>query len=208
MKLGREIFPAGNRIQELVFIEEGLAYAALPLQSGPDVAVGMYGHESVVGVIALCGARITLPRVVMQIPGRGFTADFASAAREFKDHDRFHLLTENCMQMQWNFLQQLVACNARHSVEQRLARLLLMSADLAGTVVYPISQQTLADMLGVSRPRLSTAAGKFQTQGLISYVRGRLHLREIVGLQDKACECYFALKRETPTPTQGRSTPR
>ena len=204
LQLGRQIVRAAGRVQELVFIEEGLAYAGLALRSGSEVAVGMYGHESVVGVTALFGVRVSLPRIIMQVPGRGFTAELARAAREFRDHDRFHDLTEKCMQAQWNLVNQWVACNAHHSAEQRLARLLLMSADLTGTVVYPISQQTLANMLGVSRSRLSAAAGKLQAEGLISYVRGRMHIRDLVGLQKKVCECYLALKGEITSPTLGR----
>ena len=73
-----------------------------------------------------------------------------------------------------------------------------MSADLTGTVVYPISQQMLANMLGVSRSRLSAAAAKLQAEGLISYVRGRMHIREFAELQKKVCECYLALKGTAP----------
>ncbi len=207
LELGRQIVRAAGRFQQLVFIEEGLAYAGLALRSGSEIAVGMYGHKSIVGVTALFGVRVSLPRIVMQVPGRGFTAELARAAREFRDHERFHDLTEKCMQAQWDLVNQSVACNAHHSAEQRLARLLLMSADLTGTVVYPISQQTLANMLGVSRSRLSATAGKLQAEGLISYVRGKMHIREHAELQQKACECYWAVRGQTTSHTLGRPDP-
>jgi CRP-like cAMP-binding protein len=186
-------FP-GNSIQNLFFIEEGMASMTTTFENGDQVEVGMFGYESVIGVSALMGTKQSLNRVYTQIPGHGYSCSVEAASTEFDLGGLFQKLALRYVQAQLLQSMQSTGCNAKHHVEQRLARWLLLCADRVHSDTFMISQQFMAEMIGTTRPTLSTIAGVLKDANLIDYSRGRIHIRDVPGLQARACECYRVIK--------------
>ena len=194
LELRREMEYPGSSIDNLFFIEEGVGSMTVTLEDGSQVEAGMFGHESVVGVSALMGVRRSLNRVYMQVAGRGFATCTDVAVKEFRRGGEFHDLALRCVQAQLTQSTQTAACNAKHTVEQRLARWLLVCADRANKPDFAISQEFLADLLGISRPSVSIAAGLLKHKGVIDYRRGEIHLLDAKRLEAVACECYGVVR--------------
>jgi CRP-like cAMP-binding protein len=186
-------FP-GQPIAHLFFVEEGMASMTTTFQDGTQVEVGMFGYEGVIGVSALMGTKRSLNRVYTQIPGHGYSCAVEVARREFGLGGEFQSLTLRYVQAQLLQAAQSVGCNAKHDLEQRLARWLLLCADRAHSNVFALSQEFIAEMLGSTRPTVSTAAGLLKESGLIRYSRGVIHLLDVASLEARACECYRVIK--------------
>lgn len=184
----------GTTIEHLFFIEEGVGSMTVTLRDGAQVEAGMFGFESIVGVSALMGVRRSLNRVYMQVGGAGYSSPIEAARQEFRRGAEFHDLALRYVQAQLTQSAQTAACNAKHDVEQRLSRWLLICADRANEEDFEISQEFMADMLGITRPSVSIAAGQLKQQGLIDYRRGAIKILNVRALQDRACECYLVVK--------------
>ncbi|MGO8720740.1 MAG: Crp/Fnr family transcriptional regulator [Acidobacteriaceae bacterium] len=163
-------------------------------QDGSQVEVGMFGYESVIGISTLMGTKRSLHRVYTQIAGHGYACGVATARREFARGGDFQHLALRYVQTQLVQAIQSAGCHAKHNVEQRLARWLLICADRARSEKFKMSQEFLADMLGGTRPTLSTTAGILKQKGLIEYTRGEIHILDVAGLERASCECYLIIK--------------
>lgn len=192
----------GSRVERLFFIEAGVGSLTVSLRNGAQVEASMFGYESVVGVSALMGASRSLNNIFMQIGGSGYTTALETAQREFKRGEMFQNLALRYVQAQLTQSTQSTACNAKHEVEQRLARWLLICADRANTKEFTISQEFLASMLGTSRPTVTIAAGILKQEGLINYHRGRMHVLNMKRLEARACECYQVVKEHLDNLTE------
>jgi CRP-like cAMP-binding protein len=186
-------FP-GQPIGHLFFVEEGMASMTTTFQDGSQVEVGMFGYEGVVGISALMGTKRSLNRVYTQIPGHGYSCAVEVARREFGLGGEFQSLALRYVQAQLLQAAQSAGCNAKHDLDQRLARWLLLCADRAHSNEFALSQEFIADMLGSSRPTVSTAAGLLKESGLIRYSRGVIRILDAAGLEAKACECYRVIR--------------
>ncbi len=129
LPVNREIERPGSHIDHLFFIEDGIASMTTSFADGSEVEVGFAGRESVLGASSMMGTKKSLNRVYMQITGHGFRTRTDIATREFKLGESFHDLTLRYMQAQFIQSAQTSGCNARHSLEQRFARWLLLCAD-------------------------------------------------------------------------------
>jgi CRP-like cAMP-binding protein len=167
-----EIEYRGRPIEHLFFVEEGMASMTTTFRDGSQVEVGMFGYASVIGAAALMGTKLSLYRVYTQIEGCGFSCTIEAARAEFRR----------------------AACNAKHNMEQRFARWLLLCSDRAHTETFKISQEFLSDMLGSTRPTVSIAAGTLKEEGLIEYNRGVIRIIDAGRLEERACECYDMIK--------------
>jgi len=194
-------FP-GHPIEHLFFVEEGVASMTTTFQDGSQVEVGMFGYEGVIGVSALMGTKRSLNRVYTQIPGLGYSCAIEVARREFCLGGEFQSLTLRYVQTQLVQAAQSAACNAKHDVDQRLARWLLLCADRAHSHVFALSQEFIANMLGSTRPTVSTAAGMLKESGLIEYSRGVIRLLDVANLEARACECYRVIKNHLDNYTE------
>jgi CRP-like cAMP-binding protein len=186
-------FP-GRPIEHLFFVEEGMASMTATFNDGSQVEVGMFGYTSVIGVPALMGTKLSLNRIYTQIEGRGFSCTVAAAQKEFRRAEAFQALMLRYVQAQLMQAAQSAACNAKHNMEQRLARWLLMCTDRVHTETLKLSQEFLADMLGSTRPTVSIAAGTLREEGLIDYNRGVIRILDAKRLEERACECYKVVK--------------
>jgi CRP-like cAMP-binding protein len=193
-ELKHEIENAGEPIDHLYFLEDGMASMTTTFKDGSQVEVGMFGYESVTGVSALMGTRKSLNRVYTQIAGRGYACQVEHARREFRLGGYFQFLALRYVQAQLVQALQSAGCNAKHNFEQRLARWLLLCADRAHVETFNISHEFLADMLGVRRPTVSTTAAILKRKGLIEYTRGEIRILDHLELTKTACECYLIIK--------------
>jgi CRP-like cAMP-binding protein len=193
-ELEHEIESPGDPIDHLYFLEEGMASMTTTFKDESQVEVGMFGYESVIGVSALMGTKKSLNRVYTQIAGHGYRCHVEDARREFRLGGYFQSLVLRYVQAQLVQAMQSAGCNAKHNIEQRLARWLLLCADRAHTDTFKISHEFLADMLGVRRPTVSTTAGVLKRKGLIDYTRGEIRILDVPGLTKASCECYLTIK--------------
>lgn len=186
-------FP-GKPVTHLYFLEEGMASMTTTFKDGSQVEVGMFGYEAIVGVSALMGTRRSLNRIYTQIAGRGFSCTLQAGEHEFACNGEFHTLALRYVQAQLLLASQSAGCNAKHDVEQRLCRWLLLCADRAHTETFNMPHEFLSDMLGSSRPTVSSAAAVLKGLALIDYTRGLIHILDRAGLERKSCECYRVIR--------------
>jgi CRP-like cAMP-binding protein len=193
-EVGHDIEFPGEPVKHLFFVEEGMASQTVTLLDGSQVEVGMFGYESVTGVCALMGTKQSLNRTYTQIEGYGYSSKIELAKREFHSCGAFQSLTLRYVQAQLVQVMQSAACNAKHHVEQRLARWLLLCADRAHTNTLKLSQEFLAHMLGITRSSVSVAAAVLRDEKLIDYSRGTIRIKDVAGLECRSCECYRVIK--------------
>lgn len=193
-EVGHEIEYPGKPIHDVIFVEEGMASMTATFEDGSQVEVGMFGYESVIGVSALMGTRLSLNRVYTQIQGHGFKTSVAAAKAEFERGELFQRLALRYVQAQLVQTMQSAACNAKHHLEQRLARWLLTTADRVHQTTFDLSQEFLADMVGNTRSSVSRAASALKDERLIDYSRGTVRILNLNGLQHRTCECYSIIK--------------
>ncbi|HEX3663413.1 MAG TPA: Crp/Fnr family transcriptional regulator [Acidobacteriaceae bacterium] len=196
LELRQTLEAPGGRIDNIFFIEEGIGSMTTTFEDGSQVEAGMFGWDSAIGAPALMGIRRSRNHIAVQIPGHAWAAPKEAAEREFRRLNCFHDLVLRYMQSQILQATQSCGCNARHNVQQRLSRWLLLCRDRTDGDVLQLTQEFLAAMLGVERPAVTVVAGKLQEAGLIEYNRGRVRITDRPGLEAVACECYPVSKRE------------
>jgi CRP-like cAMP-binding protein len=192
--VGQEIEDTGKPIAHLYFLEEGMASMTTTFFNGPQVEVGTFGYESVIGVSALMGTKQSLNRVYTQIAGWGYGCKLEKAQEEFNRSEQFQRLALRYVQAQLVQAAQSAACNATHNFDQRLARWLLITSDRANTDQFKMSQEFLGHMLGVTRPTVTVAAGCLKQEKLIEYRRGVITIVDRKGLEKRSCECYRVIR--------------
>lgn len=186
-------FP-GKPVANLFFVEAGMASMTTTFEDGSQVEAGMFGYESIIGVSALMGTKRSLNRIYTQIAGYGYASSIDVARAEFALGGVFQSLALRYVQAQLLQATQSVGCNAKHNVQQRLARWLLICADRAHSPHFRMSHEFLADMLGITRPSVSLAADSLKELGLIDYSRGAIDIIDIPRLEKVSCECYRVIK--------------
>jgi CRP-like cAMP-binding protein len=191
---GKILFAAGDTIDAIYFPDDGLVSFVSDLSTGEIIEVGMVGRDSVVGITSAFGNKTALSRAVVQIPGRGSVlhvgrfCDLAERSATFRAVVTRH---QNLMLAQ---ARQSAACNATHPLEARLARWLLRCKDLLHSEDIPLTQEYMAELLGVRRTTVTLVAKTLQKAGLIEYRRGHIRIQDLDGLRESACECYATLK--------------
>ena len=163
------------------------------LKDGGMVEVATIGREGMIGVSAvLDGTPVTSAAMVQGETDTCYRMKVDAFRREIDRHGAFHELMTHYTQALYGFVAQSTACNAVHSVEQRLARWLLMARDRMGRDDFPLTQEFVSMMLGASRPTVSIVAGTLQRAGLITYHRGHVRIVDGEKLEAASCECYRA----------------
>jgi CRP-like cAMP-binding protein len=192
LKLKHFLHKAGEPIQHVYFPGGGFCSLVTVLQDGGMVEVATIGREGMVGTYALDGDP---PSSVAMVQGETDTCYRMKAdayRREMKRHGAFYELLTRYAQALFGFVMQSTACNAAHSVEQRLARWLLMAGDRMGSNHFPLTQEFAAMMLGAARPTVTVVAGTLQKAGLITYRHGHVTIVNREQLEAASCECYRA----------------
>ena len=186
-----------NRVIEAVYfpLDAVLSMAAVD-RDGEAVEVGSVGCEGMAGLAVLLGAEQSTSRVVVQIGGQAERMDAAVLQREARRNEHFRRLLHLYVQAFMSQIAQSTACNRLHAAEQRLARWLLICRDRVGRDEMPITQETMAVMLGVRRATVTEAASALQREGLIRYRRGVVAIVDRPGLEAATCECYGIVREE------------
>lgn len=196
LPIGHPLDQTEQSTTHVVFIESGMCSMTAIFDDGSEVEIAVFGHETAIGLSALMGDRKSTNRTFMQMSGGGYIAKFADVEAEFRKGELFHKLALATLQTQLAEARQSVACNAIHTVQQRIARWLLMSADRLGSTQFVLSQEFLAIMLGVRRTSVALAMGRLKREGVVQYMRTRVVLLDIPKLEAETCECYRILKKQ------------
>ena len=178
-------FPTGCVISLVTYLEDGAS-----------VEMATVGREGMVGLPIFLGADTMPSRAFGQVPGDALRITAAAFTEEIKRNGPLVRVLNRYTQALFNQVAQTTACNRVHLVEQRCARWLLQTHDRVGSDQFFLTQEFLAQMLGVRRSGVSAAAGLLQKAGLIRYARGRITILDRPGLESAACECYGVIKRE------------
>jgi CRP-like cAMP-binding protein len=191
LQLKKVVHKPGDRIQHVYFPGGGFFSMLTVLEDGGMVEVATVGREGMIGVSAvLDDNRATALSMVQGETDACFRMTADAFRREMDRRGAFYDLLTRFGQALVGFIMQSTACNAMHSVEQRLARWLLMAQDRMGRDDFPLTQEFVAMMLGASRPTVTVVAGTLQKAGLITYHRGHLTIVDREGLESASCECY------------------
>jgi CRP-like cAMP-binding protein len=193
---GSVLSEAGVPPQHVYLPHGGVVSMMVSLSEGQTVEVAMIGRDSLIGAAAVLDAGPALTDAIVVVPG---TASVLKAADLRAVTDRSSVLRKHLARHEQALLvqaQQSAACNASHSVESRLSRLLLRARDLCDSEGLPLTQELLAQMIGVRRNAVSIVAHAFQQAGLVSYSRGHIEIRDIDGLRRTSCECYTAVRTQ------------
>ena len=183
----------GESIQDVYFPGGGFCSMLTVLEDGGMVEIATIGREGMVGVSAvLDGMPVTSAAMVQGETDTCYRMTVDAFRREVDRHGAFHELMVHFAQALFGFVAQSTACNAVHSVEQRLARWLLMARDRMGSDEFPLTQEFVAMMLGATRPTVTVVAGTLQKAGLITYHRGHVTIVDRERLEAASCECYRA----------------
>jgi CRP-like cAMP-binding protein len=183
----------GRRIRNLFFLEDGVAAITVAFRDGAQTGVALVGCEGLLGGDALSGARRGPHPVSMLIAGYGFRTPLPSAMLEFRRGTHLHDLALRALHSQFLQAAQTAGCNAHHSVEQRLARWLLLCSDRYRNRTLSLSHEYIGDLLGVTRSSVTLVAHSFQQRQLIQYSHGKINLLDLPGLARFTCECYRSL---------------
>jgi CRP-like cAMP-binding protein len=206
---GQVLFAPGDKISNIYFMRSGAVSLVCELTDGQMIETAMVGYDSVVGGGAALDDRDAVYKAIVQISGTGYALDVDTArqvARESEDFRKTIIRHEQLILAQ---AQQSAACNATHTLNQRLARWLLHTRDVLLSDSFLLTQEFMAEMLGVRRTSVSIVAHALQQAGLVSYRRGHIKIEKPEALQTAACECYGTirmrydslLKPATPKPT-------
>lgn len=192
----REILaPQGDAIRFIDFPCNCVYSSILELKDNHSVEVGTVGNEGIAGLQTLLDAHVATSTLVCQIPGTALRMRIEDFQREIHQTPDLRLIVNLYAQAYLAQMEQSVACNKSHHLEQRIARWLLMTHDRVGKDEFPFTQESLATMLGVYRPTVSLLARKFQCAGALDYSRGRMRIRNRELLETASCECYASSRR-------------
>ena len=186
-------------IERIYFPLDAVVSLVVPLSSGELIETAMVGRDGAVGVSAALNVRVSLNRAVVQLTGMALSCE-ANVLRDCADRSRrvrtILLRHENALFAQ---AQQSAACNATHEIESRLARWLLRASDLKASSELDLTQDYIAQMLGVRRTSVSVSAHTLQDTGVLQYRRGRIRIIDRDALEEMACECYHTVKMHYET---------
>ncbi|MFQ3459200.1 Crp/Fnr family transcriptional regulator [Bradyrhizobium sp. UFLA01-814] len=185
---------AGAPVQRVYFPHSGVVSMMINLSDGQSVEIATIGRDGAVGASAALHERPLLADAIVVVPGSASMVraeDFREAVDRSADFRTLVALYEQALMAQ---TQQSVACNVSHPVEARLSRWLLRARDLCGSEALPLTQEMLAQMIGVRRNAVSIVAHGFQQAGILRYSRGHIEITDIDGLRKAACECYTTVK--------------
>ncbi len=193
-RMRQELYAQGGAMEHAYFPQGGVFSLMMEMADGAAIEILTVGNEGMLGLPALMGTTRSPTRVICQIAGWALRVPTALLVQSAPPGGVLHGRLLRYAQAQMTSLSRSVACNRLHSALQRYARWVLVTQDRAGADEFPITQEFLAQMLGVTRPTISQVAQELQAGGLIHYQQGRLTVDDRAGLERIACECYAAVR--------------
>jgi CRP-like cAMP-binding protein len=196
MPLGEVLYESGGRLQHVYFPTTSIVSLLYVLENGASAEIAVVGNEGILGISLFMGGETTPSRALVQSAGFGYRLKAQLLKQEFNRAGPMLRLLLRYTQALITQMTQTAVCNRHHSVEQQLCRWLLLSLDRLPTDEVSMTQELIANMLGVRREGVTEAAGKLQRAGLIRYSRGRIEVLDRPGLEQAVCECYLVVKLE------------
>ncbi len=196
MPLGQAIYESGGHLKHVYFPTTAIVSLLYVLESGASAEIAVVGNEGILGISLFMGGETTPSRAVVQSAGHGYRMRASLLKQEFsRAGPMMHLLLRYTQALITQMAQTAV-CNRHHSIEQQLCRWLLLSLDRLSADELNMTQELIANMLGVRREGVTEAAGKLQRAGLIEYARGHIRVLDRPKLEETVCECYQVVKTE------------
>jgi CRP-like cAMP-binding protein len=194
--LGEVVYESGEHLDHVYFPTTAIISLLYLMEDGSSAEMGLAGNEGVVGIALFMGGGTMPNRAVVQSAGGAIRLKAKALQTEFALGSKFQYLLLRYTQALITQISQTAVCNRLHSVEQQLSRWLLLSHDRVQADELIMTQELIADMLGVRREGVTVAAGRLQDAGAISYVRGHIQILDRQKLEAIACECYKVVKDE------------
>jgi CRP-like cAMP-binding protein len=199
LERGAILFSPGEIARYIYFPASAIVSLICSTRAGESLAVVLTGREGIVGVSLCMGSEVPATRAVVQVPGTCYRAPAALVQAEFARGGSLQsLVLKSTFELMTQMAQSLL-CNRHHKVEQQLCRWLLMTLDRSRGDLVQLTQEAIANLLGVRREGVSHAAGKLESAGLIVTSRGRIRVIDRLGLERRACGCYFSNRPPAPS---------
>jgi CRP-like cAMP-binding protein len=196
MPLGHVLYESGGKLNWVYFPTDTIVSLLYVMEDGASAEIAVVGKEGVVGIALFMGGQTMPNRAVVQSAGQAYRLKGTILTQEFNRSGAMqHLLLRYTLALLTQMAQTAV-CNRHHTVDQQLCRWLLLSLDRLPGNELAMTQELIANMLGVRREGVTEAAGKLQKAGLISYHRGRITVLDRPGLESRVCECYEVVRDE------------
>jgi CRP-like cAMP-binding protein len=196
LTLGQVIYEPDEVLQQVYFPTTAIVSLLYTMENGTSAEMGVVGRDGVVGIAVFMGGETTPNRAVVQSAGDALRLELRFFREEFRRVGELHRALLLYTQTLLTQMSQTAVCNRLHSVEQHLCRWLLLSHDRLQSDELVMTQELIANMLGVRREGVSVAAHRLQEAGLIRYRRGRITIIDRPGLERTVCECYQVVKTE------------
>src|SRR5216683_1388899 len=196
LPLGMAVYESGAKLDYVYFPTDCIVSLLYVMKSGASAEIAVVGFEGLVGVALFMGGESTISRAVVQSAGNAYRLPSKILKREFEHSGPLQHLLLRYTQALITQMTQTAVCNRHHSVDQQLCRWLLLSLDRLPSNRLVMTQELIANMLGVRREGVTEAAGKLQADGLIEYSRGKITVVDRPRLEARVCECYAVVKRE------------
>src|ERR1700689_4910690 len=208
MPLGRVLYQSGDTLMHVYFPLDSIVSLLYVMENGASAEISVVGNEGLIGVALFMGGETTPSRAIVQSSGFAYRLLGRRLKEEFARHGELQILLLRYTQALITQMAQTAVCNRHHSVDQQLCRWLLLSLDRLSSNRLTMTQELIANMLGVRREGVTDAAGKLQKLGVIQYARGQITVLDRPQLEKLSCECYAVVKRETdrllPQPVHAR----
>src|SRR4051812_39883690 len=196
MPLGEVLYESGSHLPYVYFPTTSIVSLLYVMEDGASAEIAIVGNEGMLGISLFMGGETTPSRAIVQSAGHGFRLKSQLLKDEFaRFGPMLHLLLRYTQALITQMAQTAV-CNRHHSVDQQLCRWLLLSLDRLSSNEITMTQELIANMLGVRREGVTEAAGKLQQSGLIRYSRGKITVLDRTALEARSCECYKVVRTE------------
>ena len=197
MPLGKVLYESGDLMRHVYFPTDSIVSLLYVLADGASAEISVVGKEGVIGIALFMGGDTTPSRAIVQSAGFAFRLAAQLLKDEFHRNGEVQLLLLRYTQALITQMAQTAVCNRHHSVDQQLCRWLLLSLDRLASNQLVMTQELIANMLGVRREGVTEAAGKLHKLGVIRYSRGRIIVLDRSKLEELCCECYAVVKKES-----------
>lgn len=196
LPLGKVLYEPGLKMSHVYFPSTSIVSLLYALENGSTAEIAVVGNEGVVGIAIFMGGESTSSRAVVQSAGKGYRIKSTIILEEFNRSGPLMHLLLRYTQALITQMSQTAVCNRHHTLDQQLCRWLLLSLDRLTSDELVMTQELIANMLGVRREGVTEAALKVQKAGLIKYARGHITILDRLGLEKRTCECYQVVKSE------------
>ena len=197
LPLGKVLYESGGRLRHVYFPTDSIVSLLYVMENGSSAEIAVVGNDGAIGVALFMGGETTTNRAIVQSAGHAYRLTGTRLKREFDLHGELLHILLRYTQALFTQMSQTAVCNRHHSVDQQLCRWLLLSLDRLDSNQLNMTQELIANMLGVRREGVTEAAGKLQKLGAIEYSRGKIKVLNRAQLERYSCECYAVVRKET-----------